>query len=238
MFRRLLLLSSLLILLLRQYASAQVADAATAVKSEVEKPSRDIVMLQFTYDGWSKDDDTIKTKGFGRGFNAYLNYDFPIKKSNFSFSAGIGIGTSNIFLDDQEVRLTDTGVAASRIAFVPEGTNYKKYKITTAYVEAPFELRYFGNKENRNKGFKAAIGLRAGMLVGAKAKGNTSVDGNKVVEKLNTRRYFEKWRVSATVRIGWGNFSLFGAYNLNNVFKDGEGPKATPYSIGLAISGL
>ncbi len=225
-------------MLMSQYTSAQVSSATSSVKSEIQKPSRDIVMVQLTYEGWSKNNDSIKTGGVGRGINAYINYDFPIKKSNFSFSAGIGVGVSSVYLDNQQVTLTDTGTAGSRIAFVPESKDYKKYKITTSYVEAPFELRYFGNRDNRNKGFKAAIGLRAGLLVGAKAKGNTSVDGNKVVEKLNTRRYFEKWRFSATARVGWGNFSLFGSYNLNNVFKDGEGPVATPYSVGLCISGL
>lgn len=233
------MLTPIFLLLVCQRTTAQTMNgSAGAVKSEVEKPSRDIVMIQLTYDGWIKNNDTIKTGGFGRGVNAYINYDFPIKKSNFSFSAGIGIGVSNVFLKDQEVRLTDTGVAASRITFVPEATDYKKYKITTAYVEAPFELRYFGNKENRNKGFKAAVGMRAGLLVGAKAKANTSVDGNKVVEKTNTRRYFEKWRFGATARIGWGNLSLFGAYNFNHLFKDGSGPEVTPYSVGIAISGL
>jgi len=238
MFRRLLLLSPLFVLMLSQRAAAQITDASSAVKSEVEKPSRDIVMLQLTYEGWSKDNDTVKTGGIGRGVNAYINYDFPIKKSNFSFSAGIGIGVSSVYLDNQQLQLTDTGTAGARARFVPETTDYKKYKVTTGYVEAPFELRYFGNKDNRNKGFKAAIGLRAGLLVGAKAKANTTVDGNKVVEKINTRRYFEKWRISATARVGWGNFSLFGSYNLNNVFKEGSGPAITPYSIGLAISGL
>lgn len=238
MFRRLLLLSPFFLLLLSQRADAQLTGAATTVKSEVEKPSRDIIMIQLTYEGWNQDDDSIKTGGLGRGVNTYLNYDFPIKKSNFSFSAGIGIGVSNIYLKDQMVSVLDTGVAGQRIRFIPEDQDYKKYKITTAYAEAPFELRYFGNKDNRNKGFKAAIGMRAGLLVGAKAKANSSVDGNKVVEKLNTRRYFEKWRVGATARIGWGNFSLFGAYNLNNVFRDDAGPKATSYSIGLCISGL
>lgn len=195
-------------------------------------------MVQLTYENWASNSDSVRTGGLGRGFNAYLCYDFPIKKSNFSFAAGIGIGTANVYLDNQQVQLTDTGTLGSRVRFVNETTDYKKYKITTAYIEAPFELRYFGNKENRNKGFKAAIGLRAGLLVGGKAKSSRTVDGTKVVEKINTRRYMEKWRFSATARIGWGNFSIFGSYNLNNLYKDGSGPELTPYSVGICLTGL
>ena len=239
MYQRLSLLA-LCLLFLSFGATAQETPATpgTAAEKALAKPSRDFVMLQFTYDGWNNKPDSVKTKGFGRGFNAYVLYDFPIKKSNFSFAAGIGIGTSNIYLDNQQLALTDTGTLGNQVRFVDETKDYKKYKITTAYVEAPFELRYFGNKENRNKGFKAAIGIRAGLLVGAHAKGNTSVEGDKVVEKTNTRRYLEKWRFSGTVRLGWGNFSVFGSYNFNNVFKENSGPQVTPYSIGIAITGL
>jgi hypothetical protein len=206
--------------------------------SEVEKPSRDYVMLQFTYDSWTNVPDSIKIGGFGRGFNGYVCYDFPIQKSHFSFAAGIGVGTSNIYFKDQQVRLVDTGALGAQVRFTAEDYDYKKFKLTTAYIEAPFELRYFGNKENRNKGFKAAIGIRAGALVGAHTKSNRSVEGTKVVEKVNTKRYMEKWRFGATARIGWGNLSLFGAYNFNNVFSEGSGPQVTPYSIGLCITGL
>lgn len=238
MYQRLSLLSFCFLLFSFAAKAQGASDVTTAAQSAISKPSRDFVMLQFTYDNWANTPDSVKVGGFGRGFNAYLCYDFPIKKSNFSFAAGIGIGTSNIYFKDQQMALTDTGALGNQVRFVNETKDYKKYKLTTAYIEAPFELRFFGNKENRNKGFKAAIGLRAGLLVGAHAKGNYTVDGTKVVDKTNTRRYLEKWRFSATARIGWGNFSVFGSYNLNNLFKDGSGPAVTPYSIGIALTGL
>lgn len=205
---------------------------------EKAKPARDAVMLQFGYDSWTNVPDSINTTGFGRGFNAYVCYDFPIQKSHFSFAAGIGIGTSNIYFKDQTVSFTDTGAQGTMVHFVPEAYDYKKSKLTTAYIEAPFELRFFGNKEDRNHGFKAAIGLKAGALLGAHTKTKRTVEGSSVVEKVNTKRYMETWRVGATARIGWGNFSLFGTYQLNSVFKEGSGPQVTPFSVGLCISGL
>lgn len=220
------------------YTQAQeVVQGSTNTTPEVQKPSRDFVMIQFTYDGWMKP-DSIRTTGFGRGFNAYLCYDFPIGKSNFSFAAGLGIGTSNIFLDNQELSLTDTGSLAGAARFLPESRDYSKYKLTTAYLEAPFELRFFGNKVNRNKGFKAAIGLRVGSLLSGHTKGSFRVEGSKFREKENTKRYFEPWRFAGTARIGWGNITLFGSYNLNTVFKPDVGPPITPYSLGICITGL
>ena len=206
--------------------------------TKVTKPSRDFVMLQFTYEGWANKPDSINLGSLNRGFNAYLCYDFPIAKSNFSFAAGVGIGTSNIYFDNQQVVVSDTGALADQVRFIPETMDYKKFKLTTAYLEAPFELRFFSNKNNRNQGFKAAVGLRVGTLVGAHTKGRRQVEGVKLVEKENTKRYMETWRFSATARLGYGNFSLMGSYNLNSLYKQGLGPEITPYSIGLCITGL
>jgi hypothetical protein len=209
---------------------AQDVEKGSNKKTDIEKPSRDFFMFQLTYEGWMHP-DSISTKGLSRGVNTYLCYDFPIKKSNFSFAAGIGIGTSNIYLNDQV--MVDTG---NLVSFVHEPKDYKKYKITTAYLEAPFELRFYGDKENRNRGFKAAIGLRIGTLLGAHTKGKIS--GTKTVEKLSTKSNFESWRFAGTLRIGWGNFSVIGTYGLNNVFKKTQGPEITPYSIGICLTGL
>lgn len=211
--------------------------APAPATSDVEKPAQDHLMLQFTYENWTNVPDSIKVGGLSRGFNGYLCYDFPIQNSNFSFAAGIGVGTSNIFIQNQELILTDTGADAG-VRFVPESRDFKKYKLTTAYLEAPFEIRFFGNKLNRNKGFKAALGFRVGTLVGAHTKSKYSIGGSKVNEKFNTRRFMETWRFAGTVRVGYGNFSLFGSYNLGPLFKENSGPQVTPYSVGICISGL
>lgn len=223
------------VLLLPATLHAQdVVKGSTNTAVQVEKPARDFVMLQVAYEGW-RAPDSVKTTGFGRAFNAYICYDFPFSpKSNFSFAAGIGIGSSNVYLDDQEIVLTDT--VAKQALFITETDNYKKYKLTTAYLEAPFELRFYGNRLNRNKGFKAAAGLRVGTLVGAHTKSKDS--DTKIVQKINTKNFLESWRFATTLRLGWGNFSVFGAYNLTDLYKENQGPKITPYQVGLCITGL
>jgi len=232
---------ALLALLIVQAAHVFAQDTDGPNKlSEIQKPSRDFVMLQFTYNNWAKKPDSINTGGLSRGFNGYICYDFPLgkKKSNFSFAAGIGISTANIYLDNQQINLTDTGTKGQEVSFSAESKDYSKYKITTAYLTAPFELRYFGNKNNRNKGFKAAIGMTVGTLVGAHTKGVYKVEGSKVADKVNTKRYIAPWSFAGTVRIGWGNFSAFGSYNFTTLFKEGQGPDVVPYSIGLCLTGL
>jgi hypothetical protein len=227
---------ALLFLLCSSVAFAQTESGESAKKS-FSKPSRDYVMLQIGYENWNNTPDSIKISGFNRVANAYVCYDFPISKSNFSFAAGVGIGTSNIYFKNQIINLSDTTAA---IQFLPETTPaYKKYKLTTAYIEAPFELRYFGNKENRNKGFKAAIGLKIGALVSSHTKGKYTYNSKPIVDKVVTKRYLETWRYSPTLRLGYGNFSIYGQYALNNLFRVNSGPEnIRPFQFGITLSGL
>jgi Outer membrane protein beta-barrel domain len=204
--------------------------------STYAKPSRDNTMLQFGYETWSNTPDSIKITGIGRAINAYITYDFPINKSNFSFAAGAGVGVSNIYFKNQQLVFTDT---TGYIRFMDETVNYKKYKLTTTYLEAPFELRYFSDNVDRNKGWKVAVGLKVGTLLATHTKSKRTLNNKPLVEKLNTKRFIESYRYSLTGRVGYGNFSVYANYSLSNLFKLSQGPEnIKPIQIGICISGL
>lgn len=210
------------------------ADVAPEKRTVVEKPSRDFVMLKITNSGWASGPDSIKTKGIGRGFAASVMYDFPIKTSHFSFAAGLGINVQNVYLDGQNINFKDTGTQAIFFA----SSTYKRYKLTTTHLEMPLELRFFGNNKNRNRGFKASIGTNVGLFMGGHTKGVSGKGGSKFSDKVNTKRFVEQWSFSPTMRIGYGNISLYGSYSLTPLFKEGAGPQVAPYSIGICITGL
>ncbi len=201
------------------------------------KPARDLLMLSFNYNNWVQKPDSVKTKPFGYSFNGFLCYDFPIKNSNFSFATGVGVNVSVVYLNQLQIDLKDT-VSGAVAKFFPDTSHFTRYKFVSTYLSAPFEIRYFANNQNRNKGFKAALGLQVGTLLGAHTKGVTSASGTLVKEKVDTKRFISPWNFAATARIGYGNFSLFCSYNLTNVFKENEGPVITPASIGFCLTGL
>ena len=214
---------------------------ANAAPPPIVKPSRDFLMIQATYNNWIKKPDSVKTKPFAYGFHAYVCYDFPIRKTKLSFAAGLGVSVSVEYLDLQQIANYDTArVLAQQVRFIPDpdSITYKRYKFVTSYITAPFELRYFGNAQNRNKGFKAAIGLQIGTLLGAHTKALTSVGGTNIKYKVDTKRYVSPWDFAATARVGWGNFSIFASYNLTTVFKENDGPPITPASVGICLTGL
>lgn len=227
-------------------AQAQIATTANdtekksteTVKKNVSKPSRDHFLIQLSHDRWTNVPDSIGMKDLGRGLGLYLMYDFPIKKTNFSFGAGLGVRWSNIYFSNERMNLT---TRTGSIYFEDtDNAIYKGQKYTTTIIEAPLELRYFANKENRNRGFKFVIGAKVGYsgIGGAHFKERESIASKYVTHKTVTKRYNQQWRLTPTARIGWGNISAFVEYTPMNIFSAGAGPEVRPLSMGIVISGL
>lgn len=220
-----------------------IGQTTTKDMREDKKPSKDFFMLHLSYDGWNQAETDITTK-FNRGIGAYINYDFPLagKEDNkFSFAIGIGVSSSNIYFDKMIPTLK---TSSESLSFVEKDSTTKNYKLNTAYLEAPLELRFYSNPFNRNKGFKIAIGAKIGYNVSTalKYKSEVQLTGTDtrylMTEKEKSMRFTNQWKFAPTFRIGYGNFSVFGSYNVTTLFKEGRGPEITPFQIGLCISGL
>lgn len=225
--------------------SSQVAPKTPKDISQLNFGNRsdDHFMLQYGADTWTGTNDSVSPKGFSRFFNAYIMLDKRFKNNpRFSVGLGAGIGSSNMFFENTNVDVRST---VNKLPFqrVDTTNHFKKFKLTTIYLEAPLELRFSSRPEQSNGSFKVALGVKVGTLLKAYTKGKTLQDknGNTIndyIEKQSSKRYFNSTKLAATFRIGYGIFSLYGAYQVTGLLKDGAGPDVKPYSIGLAISGL
>ncbi len=205
----------------------------------------DHLMLQLTSDHWTGVPDSIKSrmKGLARGANVYVMLDQRFKGSpQWSVAFGLGVGTSNIYFKNMVV---DIKGKTNTLAFknVDSVDHFKKYKLTTAFLEVPLELRFTMDPENESKSIKAAIGVKVGTLLNVHTKGKILLDKNgttvnSYTAKESTKSYFNTTRLAATARIGYGNFSLFGSYQFNNIFKDGVAADMKLFQVGLNLSGL
>ncbi|MBI2730368.1 MAG: outer membrane beta-barrel protein [Sphingobacteriales bacterium] len=208
--------------------------------SKVDLSSKDHLMIQFGSYSWLKKPDSLNTGGFSKSFNMYFMFDYPFKTSpKFSVGLGVGIGSDNLFFKKTNIDLKK----ADRLYFNKDSvTSYKKYKLVNAFLEVPVELRYTADPENNSKSFKAALGLTIGTMINAHTKAKVTRDANNeggYSIKVNDRVHFNNLRLATTARVGYGIFSLFGSYQLNQLIKDGSGPvDVRPLSIGLTISGL
>jgi hypothetical protein len=210
---------------------------------DISNRAGDHFLIQVGFDNWAGKPDSIHTKGFSRSLNMYLMFDFPFKTNpQFSVAIGAGIGSSNIIFDKMAVDVAGT-TQTLRFRNLADTNHFKKYKLVTAYLEAPVELRFTADPVNYGKSFKVAIGAKIGTLLNVHTKGKNLLNKsggtvNSYIAKENSKRYFNGNRLCVTGRIGYGSFSLFGSYQVNSFIKEGAGPDIKPYSIGLTISGL
>ena len=169
--------------------------------------------------------------------------DKPFKNNpRFSAGLGIGIGTSNMYFKNYGIDIKSTNTKLPFNA-LDSADHFKKYKITTAFLEVPVELRFTADPEKNSKSLKAAIGVKVGTLLNVHTKGKTLQNKNggtvnTYTEKESNKRFFNSTRLAVTGRIGYGNLSLFGSYQINNLLKDGVGPDIKPLQIGICLSGL
>lgn len=160
-----------------------------------------------------------------------------------SVALGAGVGVDNQKFSKTYIDIS--GQKADKLSFIDvSDTNYfKKYKLTTTYLEAPVELRFSSDPEHNLKSWKAAIGVKVGTLISATTRGKTLVNSNggtvnAYTMKEKATRYFNKTRLSVTGRIGWGIASIYASYQVNAFIREGSGPDIRPFQIGLTLSGL
>lgn len=232
--------------------SAIVAQDSTALNKgnrdwsqlNLSNRPKDHFMIQLGYDSWTQKPDSISTTGLPRSINVYLMFDLIFKTApRFSVGIGAGIGSDNVYFEKTIIDIT--GRNANRLGFenVADTNHFKKYKLNTAYLEAPVELRFTANPASPNKSWKGAIGVKVGTLLNAhtKAKNLQNKSGDVIstyIAKERSKRYFNSTRFSVTGRVGYGVLSLYASYQVNAFIKEGFGPDIRPLQIGLTISGL
>jgi Outer membrane protein beta-barrel domain len=205
----------------------------------------DHLMLQLTSDYWIGTPDSVdrRINGFARGVNVYVMLDQRFKSApKWSVAFGVGVGNSNMYFKNTVV---DIKAKTNKLPFnnVDSINHFKKYKVATTFLEIPLELRFTADPVNEMKSIKFAVGVKVGTLLNVHTKGKTLLDKNGATvnsysAKETGKGYFNSTRLAATARIGYGNFSLFGSYQFNNIFKDGVAADVKLVQIGLNFSGL
>jgi hypothetical protein len=208
-------------------------------KVDLSKRANDHFMVQIGYDGWAGLPDTLSTIGISRSFNFYFMLDFPFKTDpRLSVGAGLGIGSSNMFFQDQPAPISVLPQSNSSTT-----NHFKKYKLVTTYLEIPLELRYAVDPENTNKSWKFAIGTKLGVLLSAYAKGkdietstNSVSDGS--VYKVSSKSDFNSLELAGTARISKGVFGIFGQFQFTSLIKSSVSTSVYPFQFGICFSGL
>jgi len=188
---------------------------------------------------------TMDTQFWGsKSLGLYYTFSLNNEGSSFSFNTGIGVGLEKFALKDNIVVNERTDPTLGHIAFIEtldDDIDVKQSKLAANYLEIPVELRFYSNKESREKGVYVALGASAGVLYQSHTKLKTKQDGINYKVKNRTDFELNPFRFTAIARFGFAGFSFYYRLGLSELFNSGNGPEAAPAkfsSFGISFVGL
>jgi len=185
-------------------------------------------------------------KSWSFSFN-FLEFYIPISKHNFGLVTGMGSEWSNYELK-HNIKLNAEGgsfVNPNVDEFNSNYTwgevdtllDYSKNRFKTWFINAPLLLE-INTGDNAKKAFHVSAGAIFGYNLQTKMKYKYHLNGENKKEKDKQSFNTNPFRISATVRAGYGWFNAFAKYSLTPLFEDGRGPELYPFTVGVTLLGF
>lgn len=214
-------------------------------KKKRKPPKKEMILINLNFDSWLFHPSTVKPKWFAsRGVDVALLYDYVIAKSNFSIAAGLGFNSHNIHMEAFPVEYqTSEGDSYTHLdPTILEGKNINVNKLSTNFIDIPFEVRFRSNPHRNGKRIAASVGFKLGWLVQSHTK--TKIDEDYLFQGQNFGRKIKtydipnltKFRYGLSARVGYANFYLNFFYSLTPLFIEDRGTSAVPISVGIGVS--
>ncbi len=200
--------------------------------------------------------------GFGLSVNGLLNEDHiidypagaPYLDINYNKSSGVslnffeqninlinqklglvtGLGvTWNNYRFDENVILTTDGKLDGYYATVP-GNRYEKSKLMVASLRIPLLLEYQTNSKMKGNSFHVGAGAVGSFRMWSHSKNII----NDTKAKSKDDFYINPFIINGMATIGWGVINLYGTYSFSEFFRNGKGPVAYPFEVGITLAGF
>jgi hypothetical protein len=112
--------------------------------------------------------------------------------------------------------------------------DYTKNKLRVTYLQVPVMLEV-NTSENPKRSFHIAAGVIGGWKIGSITKQEYTNEGNDI--RLRAKQDFNltPLTLDASVRVGYGKFTLFGSYGLTPLFRNDRGPEVYSMTVGLQV---
>ena len=160
---------------------------------------------------------------------------------NFYLEWGLGVSWYNFkFQNDKTVIVKDSiGLNFNEDT---RDVSFIKSKLGVTYINASFVpmLTFGGNRYSRkwisyNNGFRIGAGPYAGYRIGSSTKQVYKEDGDRERDRNRDNFYLNNLRYGVRVQVGIKSADFFFAYDMNELFSSGKGPKLNAFSFGVTF---
>ena len=173
--------------------------------------------------------------------NFGLNYVQPLaysKRSKLALTVGPEFGGNYFQLRGNDQWVQRNGVTLAERA--PETQQIDKASLYIGTLNLPVMLRL----KLRNQQDKRTLSLGVGGFGGYRLASNAKVEyklagsDDKHEDRASGALNLNDWQYGVQGEIGFHALRLFAKYNMNELFRDGHGPKTHALSFGLNIVGF
>lgn len=173
-------------------------------------------------------------KSIAVNFN-FLQYDISLQKerNTIGLVTGLGLEWNNYRFDNDITLVKDANrkIQPLDLNSAYPDWNVKKTKLTSLYLTVPLMLEF----QIPVKYKKRRVHLSAGVVGGLRIGSHTKVKHNGKKDKDHDDFNLKTLRYSAQARIGYRSLNFFATYGLTELFDKNDGPKLTPYTVGITL---
>ncbi len=164
----------------------------------------------------------------------FLVHGLDIVKNHFYISPGIGLDYNSYFFKNN---LTVSTNNDTTLLVLDSLITYDKYKLRSTFLQVPLLVGLkFGNPDKKQ--IRLSFGAIAGFKIGSIVKEKHTLEGKKYKNKIEDDFNINPFRLSATARIGIGDFGVFANYSLTTIFENNKAPELYPFSVGFTFGGF
>lgn len=204
------------------------------------------LLVDIGVNSWSNTPTNISLDNFqSKTVNLTYYYDLPLGNNGFTFTPGIGLSLERYSIKDDFTFTSSVDASSVRTiaatdlnTLVSNPISFDKSKLALHYLDIPLELRYYKSKNQYNRGFRAALGIKAGVLYSTFVKYTYEDRGgdNRTVKDRQDLG-LNRFRYGVQARVGFGGISLFGFYELSDKWDiapaGGQDTKSLTFGISL-----
>lgn len=207
------------------------------------------LIIDVGLNSWFNSPTDLKLNVFqSKTVNIIYYYDLPVGNRGFTITPGIGLGLEKYSIRNDRTLTTTVNAQNKRIVsitslkdLIKNANSFGKSKVGMNYIDLPVEFRYYANKSNFSRGFRAALGLKAGILYSSftKIRYKDAATSSRMV-KDRQQLGLNRFRYGVNARVGFGGFGLFGFYEISNKFESAPagGQNTRTLTIGISIVGF
>lgn len=160
-------------------------------------------------------------------------YNIPIAKHYVQIVTGIGLEWNSYAFRNNWTLTSDAPVVTAQ----QEGFDFSKNKLKTTWINVPLLLE-FNTSKDEDKSFHVAAGVIGGYNIfrNRLKQEFVNADGFEGERKMKDDYNVNPFRYQLTARVGYGDFSIFANYAVNEFFKDNRGPALHGFSGGFSLN--